>query len=59
MNVRMKIMNLSLLHVWLYGVELTICKLKKRHIIQIAVNNWVKTGYLNAKTHNDKEYRDH
>ena len=47
-KVRIKIKKPRLFHVWVFGVDLTICKLNKRPII-------FKTHNLNGKIHNGSE----
>ena len=38
-NVRIKTKEPGLFHVWLFGVELTMCKLNKRPIIFVMQSN--------------------
>ena len=38
-NVRIKIKKSRLFHVWLFGVDLTMCKLNKRPIVFVMQSN--------------------
>ena len=54
-NVRIKIRKPRLFHVWLFGVNLTICKLNKCPIKFVMQSNIGQTRYLNGKIHNGRE----
>ena len=52
-NVRIKIKKPPLFQVWLFGVDLTMCKFKKTsNHIRNAVKYYVKKRYLNDKIYN-------